>query len=29
LFSETHLTLYFYFNVIAPSIAQAPLHQND
>jgi hypothetical protein len=29
LFSETHLTLYFYLNVIAPSIAQAPLHQND
>jgi hypothetical protein len=29
LFSETHLTLYFYLNVIAPSIAQALLHQND
>jgi hypothetical protein len=29
LFSETHLTLYFYLNVIAPSIAQASLHQND
>jgi hypothetical protein len=29
LFSETHLTLYFYLNVTAPSIAQAPLHQND
>jgi hypothetical protein len=29
LFSETHLTLYFYLNVIVPSIAQASLHQND
>jgi hypothetical protein len=29
LFSETHLTLYFYLNVIAASIAQAPSHQND
>jgi hypothetical protein len=29
LFSETYLTLYFYLNVIAPSITQAPLHQND
>jgi hypothetical protein len=27
LFSETHLTLYFYLNVIVPSTAQAPLHQ--
>jgi hypothetical protein len=29
LFSETHLTLYFYLNVIVASIARAPSHQND
>jgi hypothetical protein len=29
LLSETHLTFYFYLNVIAASIAQAPSHQND
>jgi hypothetical protein len=29
LFSENHLNLYFYLNVIAASIAQAPSHQND
>jgi hypothetical protein len=28
LFSETNLTLYFYLNVIAASIAQALSHQN-
>jgi hypothetical protein len=27
--SETHLSLYFYLNVIAASMAQAPSHQND
>jgi hypothetical protein len=29
LFSETHLTLYFYLNVIPASIAEALSHQND
>jgi hypothetical protein len=29
LFSEDHLTLYFYLNVIVASIAQAPSHQNN
>jgi hypothetical protein len=29
LLSETHLTFYFYLNVIAVSIAQAPSHQNE